>query len=309
MTSQAPYQRIAGALRGRIEQGDLRPGDRVPSTREITREWGVAMATATRVIAALRDQGLVDTYPGSGTVVRSPAARPAPARPSPAHTVSAPREHELTRDRIIDAAIALADADGLATLSMRRVAGELGAATASLYRHVPGKDALVLGMTNAVFTDPPLPPLPPGRWRDRLEAVARVTWTIVRRHPWTAGALSLTRPRALPSLLPYAEYSLDTLRHLGLAVDDMMYCHLNLLGHVRSMGLILESEAQARQDTGLTSGQWIQTQEPGVAKVMSSGRFPALRYLDTQRFTLDLDAMFDQGLRLLLDGISARAGR
>jgi AcrR family transcriptional regulator len=309
MTSQAPYQRIVEALRGRIEQGDLRPGDRVPSTREITREWGVAMATATRVIAALRDQGLVDTYPGSGTVVRSPAARPAAAHPSGARAPAAPREHELTRDRIIDAAVALADADGLATLSMRRVAGELGAATASLYRHVPGKDGLVLGMTNAVFADPPLAPLPVGRWRDRLEGVARVTWTVVRRHPWTAGALSLTRPRALPSLLPYAEYSLDTLRHLGFGVDDMMYCHLSLLGHVRSMGLILESEAQAAQDTGLTSGQWIHTQEPGAARLMSSGRFPALQYLDTQRFTLDLDAMFDQGLRLLLDGISARAQR
>lgn len=303
MTSQAPYQRIVSALRGRIEQGDLRPGDRVPSTRQITRDWGVAMATATRVIATLRDQGLVDTYPGAGTVVRSPAARPSASRPP-----SAPREHDLTRDRIIAAAVALADADGLATLSMRRVAAELGAATASLYRHVPSKDALVLAMTNAVFADPPFPPLPPGRWRERLEAVARTTWTIVRRHPWTAGALSLTRPRALPSLLAYAEYSLATLRHLGLDVDDMMYCHLNLLGHVRSMGLILESETQARQDTGLTSDQWIHTQEPGLAGVMASGRFPALRYLDTQRFTLDLDAMFDHGLRLLLDGISARAG-
>jgi hypothetical protein len=49
------------------------------------------------------------------------------------------------------------------------------------------------------------------------------------------------------------------------------------------------------------------TRKSGLAAVMSSGQFPALAYLDTQRFTLDLDAMFEYGLRLLLDGIGSRA--
>jgi DNA-binding transcriptional regulator YhcF (GntR family) len=298
MSSQAPYQQIVRALRGQIERGELRPGDRVPSTRQITRDWCVAMATATKVIATLRDEGLVDTHPGSGTVVRSP---------SPPPTAPARREHDLTRDRIVAAAITLADADGLATLSMRRVASELGTVTASLYRHVPGKDALVQQMTNTVFAGPAFPPLPLSRWKERLAAIARITWTIVRRHPWTAGAISLIRPQALPNLMIYAEYSLATLRYLGFDADDMMYCNLHLFGHVRGMGLILESEAQARQDTGLTSDEWIEAQESGLAAVMSSGRFPALAYLDTQPFTLDLDAMFEYGLGLLLEGVGSKA--
>jgi DNA-binding GntR family transcriptional regulator len=79
-----PYARIAAELRGQIERGELQPGQRVPSTREITGRWGVAMATATKVLAALRQDGLVHPVPGVGTVVSDtatgPGRQPAPAR-------------------------------------------------------------------------------------------------------------------------------------------------------------------------------------------------------------------------------------
>ncbi|MYR86592.1 GntR family transcriptional regulator, partial [Streptomyces sp. SID685] len=58
---------IVGELRRRIETGELAPGERVPSTREITRQWGVAMATATKVLTELRREGLVRAVPGVGT--------------------------------------------------------------------------------------------------------------------------------------------------------------------------------------------------------------------------------------------------
>src|SRR4051812_2488651 len=115
-----PYRRIVHEGRRRIEAGELRPGDRVPSARAITKEWGVAIATATKAHAALREEGLTISRPGVGTVVAGPAPR---------------RDHELTRDRIVATAIAIADADGLAELSMRRIAGALGVSTMSLYRH------------------------------------------------------------------------------------------------------------------------------------------------------------------------------
>ncbi|MFD0358781.1 winged helix-turn-helix domain-containing protein, partial [Streptomyces sp. NPDC127110] len=76
MKEEAPYARIAAELRRRIESGELRPGDRVPSTRAITQRWGVAMATASKVLAALGQEGLVRAVPGVGTVVADP---PAPA--------------------------------------------------------------------------------------------------------------------------------------------------------------------------------------------------------------------------------------
>ena len=70
--TEPPSMRIAAELRAQIERGELAPGERVPSAREITRRWGVAIATATRVLAALRDDGLVRAVPGVGTVVVAP---------------------------------------------------------------------------------------------------------------------------------------------------------------------------------------------------------------------------------------------
>src|SRR5215813_13140681 len=107
------YLQIVDDIRRRISTGALRAGDRVPSTRQITREWGVAMATATRVLATLRDEGLVRPAPGTGTVV---VERPAmPVRTDHRRPVRTP-EITLTTRRVVTAAVAIADAEGLAGL-------------------------------------------------------------------------------------------------------------------------------------------------------------------------------------------------
>uniref|UniRef100_A0AAU2A299 GntR family transcriptional regulator n=1 Tax=Streptomyces sp. NBC_00093 TaxID=2975649 RepID=A0AAU2A299_9ACTN len=67
-----PYRRIAALIRGRIDRGELRPGDRIPSVREIERDHGVTTATATRVAAVLRAEGYVESIPGVGTIVSPP---------------------------------------------------------------------------------------------------------------------------------------------------------------------------------------------------------------------------------------------
>ncbi|MGC9665533.1 TetR/AcrR family transcriptional regulator C-terminal domain-containing protein [Planosporangium sp. 12N6] len=314
MDGPAPYLRIVAEIRDRIARGELRPGDRVPSTRRITREWGVAMATATKVIAVLRDEGLVVTRSGAGTVVARPGTgavgRPLPPvagrTATPGGPAAPPRGYDLSRDRIVRAAVAVADADGLAALSMRRVATDLGVATMSLYRHVPGKDELLLLMTDAVFAEEPLQARPPSDWRERLETAARLMWTVFRRHPWAAEVLSMTRPQLLPHLMTYAEWSLSALRGQGLGVDDMMNVHLTLFGHVRGVALGLQSEAQAEQDTGMTADEWIETQGPGLRELLASGRFPALGYLVRQQFDYDIDAVFEYGLQRLLDGVAVR---
>jgi len=70
-----PSERVAAEIRARIASGELGAGERVPSARQITREWGVAIATATRALAMLRDEGLVRAVQGVGTVV---ATSPSP---------------------------------------------------------------------------------------------------------------------------------------------------------------------------------------------------------------------------------------
>lgn len=292
--TEPPYVVIAADLRRRITAGELAPGDRVPSTRELTRRWGVAMATATKAITTLRHEGLVRPVPGVGTVVEAPPpARPPRRRAAP--------EATPTRDRVVRTAIEVADAEGLSTLSMRRVAAELGIATMSLYRHVASKDDLLVLMIDATFGEEPLP-TPPAGWRAALEASARLQWVTYRRHPWLAPAMSLTRPQPAASALAHTEWVLGALDGYGLDTTAMFTVHITLFSYVRGMAVNLESEAQAEAESGLTSDEWmdqhLETLESMAGEAPMFGRVAAL-----DDFDLDLDALFEFGLQALLDGL------
>ncbi|WP_381155801.1 TetR/AcrR family transcriptional regulator [Streptomyces iranensis] len=78
----------------------------------------------------------------------------------------------------------MADAQGLAAVSMRRIAARLGCTTMSLYRYVPGKAELLDLMTDAVMGEVPPADAAPGDWRTRLELSARADWGLYHRHPW-----------------------------------------------------------------------------------------------------------------------------
>src|SRR5690606_22806525 len=138
-----------------------------------------------------------------------PAGRPADQRERHDRTAGDHRRgaaSELTRERIVRTAIDIADAEGLSALSMRRVAGEPGVATMSLYRYVPGKDELITLMADEVFGEPELPEVPPPGWRAQLEVAARAQWALYRRHPWLASVLSIIRPQPLPHGMVYGEW-------------------------------------------------------------------------------------------------------
>jgi AcrR family transcriptional regulator len=206
----------------------------------------------------------------------------------------------------VRAAIAAADADGLGALSMRRVAADLGVATMSLYRHVRSKDDLVLLMADAVFLEDTLPDPAPAGWRAQLEDVARLQWTIYKRHPWLAHVLSVTRPQLLPNGMHHTERALHAVEGLGLDPGAMLHAVVTLANYVRGTAVSLESEAQAEQDTGLTDQEWVASQEAAFAAVFATGRFPALARLSAHDIDLNLDSLFEFGLRQLLDGLAAR---
>jgi AcrR family transcriptional regulator len=301
--TQPPYRRIADEIRARIADRELRPGDPVPSARGITREWGVALATATKVLATLNAEGVTQSLPGRGTVVAGPAV---PAQPAVVSARAARRNEgdpDLTRERIVAAAIRVADAEGLAQLSMRRIATELGAAPMSLYRHVNSKDELLVSMMDSVLGEDPLPARPPRGWRAQLELSSRMQWQGFRRHPWLAPALSITRPQLIPNGMRHTEWALRALDGLGLTIQEMMHVHITLFSHVRGLALNLEAEAQAEQDSGLTSDEWMQTQEHGFRVIAGTGDFPLLNQLVNSEMELDLNQLFEFGLGRLLDGL------
>ncbi|MFU8853454.1 TetR/AcrR family transcriptional regulator C-terminal domain-containing protein [Micromonospora sp. SL1-18] len=293
--SEAPYRRIAGEIRRRIALGELRPGDPVPSARQLTREHGVAIATATRVLALLRDEGLVLTRPGAGTVVAPPAAAPGARR--------SPDGPELSRERLVRTAIAVADAGGLAAVSMRQLAADLGVATMSLYRHVRGRDDLVLAMADTALTEAPLPAAPPAGWRARLELLAHVQWAVYRRHRWLPHVISMSRPQPLPNGMAHTEWALRATAELGLDTQLRWYAAVTLMAYVRGIATNLEAQAHAEQDTGLTDHQWVETHEATFHRMMAGGRYPTLAALD-ETVDLDLDSVFEFGLHRLLDGFA-----
>jgi AcrR family transcriptional regulator len=300
---------IVAELRQRIVTGELAAGDRVPSTREITRRWGVAMATATKVLTQLRHEGLVRAVPGVGTVVTTgagPAPRPT-ARPGGSRSRPVRGDEEASSARIVATAIAVADAEGLASVSMRRVAAELGMATMSLYRHVADKEDLLAQMMDSAFSERPLPDEPPGGWRDRLELAARELWALFRRHPWLAPTLSATRPQPVPNAIPFTEWVLASLEGL-LDLQTTLTAHIALFNYVRGNAINIESEVEAEALSGLNAEEWMDTQEPALWKILAAGRFPIFERLATEGYDFDLDDVFEFGLQRLLDGIAVLVG-
>jgi AcrR family transcriptional regulator len=290
---------IVDSIRRRIVSGDLRPGDRVPSTRQITRKWGVAMATATRVLTALQQEGLVVARPGIGTVV---ASAPVVAEPTPRPRSASP---EVGRDDVVRTAMAIADAEGSAAVSMRRVATELGVATMSLYRHVPSKDELVERMVDMAFADHPFASPPPDDWIAALDMAARHLWMIFGRHRWAAAVMSFTRPQITPHVLAYAEWVMSAMRAAGLHPRRIFQVHLTLFTHVRGLAVSLEPEAIAEQETGIDYDEFIETQDAVVAALMSSGAYPTFQAVaEAADFDLDLDEQFEFGLAHLLAGLA-----
>jgi hypothetical protein len=142
----------------------------------------------------------------------------------------------------------------------------------------------------------PLPARPPKGWRAQLELSSRTQWQGFRRHPWLAPALSITRPQLMPTGMRHTEWALRALDGLGLTIQEMMYVHVTLFSHVRGLALNLEAEAQAEQDSGLTSDEWMQTQEHGFRVIAGTGDFPLLDRLVDSETELDLDQLFEFGL-------------
>ncbi|MEO3888342.1 GntR family transcriptional regulator [Nonomuraea sp. B5E05] len=299
---EAPYRRIVAELRARIQAGDLRPGDRVPSIRQIAQRWGVAVATATRVMATLRDEGLVETKVGAGTVVSAREGRLRPA--APRRRQDATPKPALDRKQVLRTAIAIADVEGLDAVSMRRLAAELDVGPMSLYRHVAGKHELVTQMADEAFGEPELPVPGPDGWRAKLELVARLQWELCRRHLWLPSAVSFIRPLLVPAMMAHTEWTLRALDGLGLTMATRMREALTLHALVIPVAQSMAAEVEAEQETGVTLDQWRLSQRKRTGELLGSGRFPLLATAQ-EDVVSDLDGLFEYSLARHLDGFAA----
>ena len=211
-------------------------------------------------------------------------------------------------EEVVAAAIALADAEGLEALSMRRVAETLKLSPMSLYTYVPSKAELVDLMVDHVAEEIAEPATPPDGWRAKLENLARRRWAMVQRHPWVMDA-GLHRPPLGPHLLASFEATLSALDGLGLT--DMQLGQLtSLIGdYVRGAARAALEARAAEQSTGMTDDQWWSLNQPLLAGVFDPARYPTMvrvgeAYKANPGLGPDRTAAFEFGLQRVLDGIA-----
>jgi AcrR family transcriptional regulator len=146
----------------------------------------------------------------------------------------------LSADAIVDAAVRLADAEGLEAVSMARVAADLGFTTMSLYRHVTSKEELLQLMWNASALSSEELVLEGDGWRPRLRMWATAQREVIDRHPWIT-QMPMAAPPVSPNSLMFIEHGLATLDGTGLADADK----LRVIGLLSSYTL---SEARMAHD-------------------------------------------------------------
>lgn len=223
------------------------------------------------------------------------------------------RGRGLSREDIIDAAIAVADAEGTEAVSMRRIARELGTGTMSLYWHVSSKDELQSLMLDAVQAELPEPS---GDWRADLTAFARATREGLIRHPWAIDYL-VSGPPAGPREAGNGERLLAALDGLGLDLQTMTWIAVTTATYVagavireaREIRWHRESEAMFAAMTAEEEQQW---RAKHVAYLDDPDRYPHMARLFAEGVDPDApetrEARFQFGLDTLLDGIAARFG-
>jgi AcrR family transcriptional regulator len=214
---------------------------------------------------------------------------------------------ELSVDRIVRAAIDVADAEGLAAVSMRRVADALKVGTMSLYTYVPGKAELIDVMLDAVHGEPERPEDDTGGWRGRLERVARQNWQLYHRHPWML-QIATSRPVMGPHTIAKYDYELRAVAGIGLTEVEMDSVVSLVLGHVEGAARRALEAAQAEQQTGQSTEQWWSAHAPLLEKVFDASRYPTAARVGASAGAAygaahDPDHAFEFGLQRVLDGI------
>ncbi|MFI6760313.1 TetR/AcrR family transcriptional regulator [Micromonospora sp. NPDC050417] len=218
----------------------------------------------------------------------------------------------LDLGRIIDAAIRIADRDGLEAVKMSSVAAEVGMATMSLYRYVGSKDELLIAMADAATPEPPT--LDGQGWRDYLTEWTRANRDLLLERPWLLGLDQRTPPTG-PRLLRWLDRALAALADTGLGYGERINIATSLTGYaVRQAALAHALNGVTGTVTGDDSIAGLADYGKVLGQVLDPEGYPEL----TEAVRVDAfgaaeewidDADFTFGLDLLLDGIEALIAR
>ena len=204
----------------------------------------------------------------------------------------------LNPDRVLRAAVALADAGGLESLTMRRLGEDLGVEAMSLYKHVANKDALLDGMVDLVFGEIELPSGETD-WRTAMRERAISAREALTRHPW-ATPLMQSRTAPGPATLQHHDTVIGTLRRAGFSIELTAHAFSALDGYIYGFALQQRSLPFDTPEEAAEVGRQMFARMP-------PGAYPYLTELTVEHVLqpgYDYGAEFTYGLDLILDGLA-----
>jgi AcrR family transcriptional regulator len=218
----------------------------------------------------------------------------APANPSAATRT------RLSRERVLSAAMTIADRGGLPGLTIRSLAKELGAKPMSVYYYIASKDELLDALVDVVFEEIELPD-PDGEWREEMRRRAHSARARLKQHRWAIGLLE-SRTSPGPATLRHHDRVLACLRRAGFSAELTAHAYALIDSYVYGFAL---QEASLPFEGPDTVGE---VAEPIMA-LMSSGEFPAMVEMASTYYLqpgYDFADEFEFGLDLILDGLERR---
>ena len=206
----------------------------------------------------------------------------------------------LSKNRVLRAAVALADRDGIESLSMRRLGQELGVEAMSLYNHVSNKEDVLNGMVDIVVEEVD-PPLEGADWATVMRARVLSARRMLLRHPW-ASEVIVSRSQVSPTMMRYMDTTLGVLRKGGFSVD-LAHHSLHVMGS-RILGFAQElyDDSEEMSDTPEMTAMLarLATEYPYIAELAAQ-----VTHDDETTVGKGCDDQFEFefGLDLILDGL------
>jgi TetR/AcrR family transcriptional regulator, tetracycline repressor protein len=201
----------------------------------------------------------------------------------------------LSRERILRAALAIVDREGLEAISMRRVGEALGVEAMSLYNHVANKAAILDGIFEIVLAELPAA-RPAPSWQAALRERARALRAALRAHP-NVLPMFATRPAVTPAAIAHVEAVFEVLRRAGFSADDTVSVLQVLSAFI--VGHTVAACAPRRPD---------QDSHPAYDR-LDDAQFPRVREAARLLLTHDVEQEFELGLDVMLSGLEIRLAR
>ena len=210
----------------------------------------------------------------------------------------------VTPHDVVQAAIQIADEEGLQAVTMQAVSAKLGFTTMAIYRYFPSKEALLDAIVDSGMGLPPHPTEPRGDWRAEITRWAHAKRAMLCARPWLAELPFVAAPHG-PNWLSWLEAVLEALSDTGLSPADMGQMLSVIDGYTRGASDTAISLARARA-RGISEQEWAAAVGADLGRAIGDPRFPRFAALLTSPSdgrSRTMEESFDFGLQRVLDGI------